>query len=358
MKKKRSSKEPEAFGLSFLDCICCGFGAVLLIFVLTAGKKANILKDQEDSIQQIITRLASEIEQEKEKSETLEKSLQENGTLITQATSKNKTLENQIISQTDSLNALLEKNLTLEDALAQLIAEQAALPTQDTTTPLPIPNPQRRQYLTQFKLEGQRTLILFEASGGMLASTIEEAASMLALPPEQQRQAAKWQRTLNMIRWFIATLNPGTQYQVCAFNKDIVPLLPTQAPLGSWIDPTDTDKTAQLLDNLKALTPQGGANLERAFTAIDVLETPPDNIILIADGLPTLSDSIASDGYVDEQTRFKMFEVAVRAISPKIPINTLILPMSGDPAAATAFWILASRNQGALVSPAPSWPDL
>ena len=32
MRLKR--RETEVFSLSFLDCICCGFGAIILIFVL------------------------------------------------------------------------------------------------------------------------------------------------------------------------------------------------------------------------------------------------------------------------------------------------------------------------------------
>lgn len=30
---------PQTFSLSFLDCICCGFGAIILIFVLTIGSR-------------------------------------------------------------------------------------------------------------------------------------------------------------------------------------------------------------------------------------------------------------------------------------------------------------------------------
>ena len=30
---------PQSFSLSFLDCICCGFGAIILIFVLTIGSR-------------------------------------------------------------------------------------------------------------------------------------------------------------------------------------------------------------------------------------------------------------------------------------------------------------------------------
>src|SRR5688572_29185968 len=33
---------PQTFSLSFLDCICCGFGAIILIFVLTIGSREKV----------------------------------------------------------------------------------------------------------------------------------------------------------------------------------------------------------------------------------------------------------------------------------------------------------------------------
>ena len=38
MKRKRST---QVFSLSFLDVICCGFGAIILLFVITMGKKTK-----------------------------------------------------------------------------------------------------------------------------------------------------------------------------------------------------------------------------------------------------------------------------------------------------------------------------
>ena len=35
-------RETEVFSLAFLDCICCGFGAVLLVFILTVSQKKNV----------------------------------------------------------------------------------------------------------------------------------------------------------------------------------------------------------------------------------------------------------------------------------------------------------------------------
>ena len=42
-------RETEVFSLSFLDCICCGFGAVLLIFLLTIAKKTDVDKADVDA---------------------------------------------------------------------------------------------------------------------------------------------------------------------------------------------------------------------------------------------------------------------------------------------------------------------
>lgn len=37
----RRSRKAEAFGLSFLDCICCGFGAIILLFIVSLGVQAT-----------------------------------------------------------------------------------------------------------------------------------------------------------------------------------------------------------------------------------------------------------------------------------------------------------------------------
>ena len=43
----RRKRNIEAFSLSFLDCICCGFGAIVLLLVLSKIYEPAILgKDQ------------------------------------------------------------------------------------------------------------------------------------------------------------------------------------------------------------------------------------------------------------------------------------------------------------------------
>src|ERR671912_2285795 len=50
-------RELEVFSLSFLDCICCGFGAVLLIFLLTIAKKTDVDKADVDAARDKLRRV-------------------------------------------------------------------------------------------------------------------------------------------------------------------------------------------------------------------------------------------------------------------------------------------------------------
>ena len=42
-------RETEVFSLAFLDCICCGFGAVILVFILTVSQKSHVDKSDVDA---------------------------------------------------------------------------------------------------------------------------------------------------------------------------------------------------------------------------------------------------------------------------------------------------------------------
>lgn len=42
------------FSLSFLDCICCGFGAIILLFVLTMGSETKVVQELRERLQKIV----------------------------------------------------------------------------------------------------------------------------------------------------------------------------------------------------------------------------------------------------------------------------------------------------------------
>ena len=50
-------REVQVFSLSFMDVICCGFGAVLLIFILTTGRQSHISESDLAQLRTILGRL-------------------------------------------------------------------------------------------------------------------------------------------------------------------------------------------------------------------------------------------------------------------------------------------------------------
>jgi len=59
MKKRR--RNIEAFSLSFLDCICCGFGAIILLLVLSKIYEPVIIEKTQDDLESLIALLQQEL---------------------------------------------------------------------------------------------------------------------------------------------------------------------------------------------------------------------------------------------------------------------------------------------------------
>jgi hypothetical protein len=48
--RRRSKREFETIGLSFLDAICCGFGAILLLFVIARGAEPKVIERDAETL--------------------------------------------------------------------------------------------------------------------------------------------------------------------------------------------------------------------------------------------------------------------------------------------------------------------
>ena len=57
----RRRRNVEAFSLSFLDCICCGFGAIILLLVLSKIYEPVVLEKTQDDLQKLIALLQQEL---------------------------------------------------------------------------------------------------------------------------------------------------------------------------------------------------------------------------------------------------------------------------------------------------------
>jgi len=69
--KRKKKHQLIGFGLSFMDCICCGFGAVILLFVLSKGAHPEILEQLEQNLNRQLAGLQQETQTEREKTRQL-----------------------------------------------------------------------------------------------------------------------------------------------------------------------------------------------------------------------------------------------------------------------------------------------
>lgn len=350
-------RETEIYSLSFLDCICCGFGAVLLIFILTIARKTDVDKSDVDAAREQLRRVEARAKLNQDELDRLAAMLAAAQLELRDLSSKNKEDETKVSDRRKQLLLMLQEIAAMQEALASLLGEKRDLPTEDKAPPVPIPNPDRRQYLTGVRLNGEFVVFLVRISGSMLDDTIDGAAARLDDPDDKKRASLKWQRVVAAMTWMLASLEPETRFQILLFNEETVPILPKRGE--EWFSTRDQKTMGEVIARLNQIVPKGPANLERAFATVRALPRLPDSIVLLTDGLPTGSDSLPPDGDVDEGTRVRLFEIARKQLPPRVPVSTILFPMlSGDPGAPGLYWELANATRGALVSPSRSWPEL
>ena len=137
-------RQTQVFSLAFLDCICCGFGAVILIFVLSVDSKEKDKLQALLDVNRALAEQAAKLAQLRSSKEDLERSNSRVATLVTDARLRN-----------DSLHALiddLEKGLQREkrgheallvdiDELKKEIAARQKKPDHDLVLPEVKPSP-------------------------------------------------------------------------------------------------------------------------------------------------------------------------------------------------------------------------
>jgi hypothetical protein len=111
-----------------------------------------------------------------------------------------------------------------------------------------------------------------------------------------------------------------------------------------------------MVEELKQIAPSGGTNLESVFLQARTLVPPPDNIILLTDGLPTQGKRTTRAKTISGNDRVRLFEQAVKQLPDAVPVNTILFPVEGDPMAAVLYWKLAVESGGSFLTPTRDWP--
>ena len=351
--------------LAFLDVMFCGFGAVILIFLILAH--ASTVSPEESNPE-----LAAEIDLLEEEVEEGQIGLVEIRNILSDVSLEVVTAEGlarQIMEQIDSflqeLAALENNSMATEEDIAQLRSDvealeeellrlQASAFEQEGNSVRQFLGDGNRQYLSGLFLGGQRILILLDSSASMLDSTIVNIIRTRNMDDDRKRSSLKWQRVVNTVDWVSTQLPITSQYQIWSFNTSYASIIPETE--DTWLEAADRDQLNDAIENVKNLVPENGTNMTQIFRAVANMSPPPDNIFLITDGLPTLGDRNNSDSLVTPSERLELFEEAVEELSPGTPINVILMPLEGDPSAAAAYWQLAQYTKGSFLTPSQDWP--
>ena len=362
-KARRRNLNP--ISLAFLDVMFCGFGAVILIFlILDHNSTATTLEQNPDLAAEVnllreevkvgelglvqLRNTFSDVSFEVVTAEGLARQIQEQLETFLQELAA---LENSSVATEESIEQLRADVQSLEEELLRL---QASAFEQEGNSVRQFLGDGNRQYLSGLFLGGQRILVLIDSSASMLDSTLVNIIRTRNMSDDRKKQAPKWQRVVKTVDWISTQLPITSRYQIWEFNEDLGSVLGRS--LDSWQEVADRDGLNDAIENVKEIVPANGTNMEQVFKAVANMSLRPDNIFLITDGLPTLSDSGSNGTLVTPSERLELYEDAIGELPQGIPVNIVLLPLEGDPSAAAAFWQLAQYTQGSFITPSRDWP--
>ena len=350
----------SAISLSFLDVMSCGFGAFILLFLIIKHQANVAFELPEDYLEIEINKLVSQIEN----AEKLSTSVSESSSLIESDIKSLKINLGEIQNKITSAKLNLKKNQddanylrVLQKKIAEMKLKKDKLARDLKTNPSDIrtfAGDGDREYLTGMQLGGKRILILLDNSASMLDKSIVNIIRKRNMTNSRKKNSAKWRQAVATVDWITARFPERSLYQIHRFNDKTEPIL--KGTKGQWLKVSNFEQLESAYEMVAKIVPSGGSSLENAFLSISSLVPPPDNIYLITDGLPTLGRSSPDKTTITGKQRLKLFESAIENLPVDIPVNTILLPMEGDPLAPWAFWGVAAITKGSFLSPASDWP--
>ena len=361
-------RKTEVFSMSFLDCITCAFGSVVLVYTLISAQ-GGLRRMTEDSVAQSeVSKLEEQVLEGYQQLVVLRNSLQESDAEQV----RTEGLAPRVLAEIERTKLQLadadKETLSKREAIERLKADLKSLEEGQrrleggTRSPGPRGTSLRgfegegdRHYLTGLKVRGERILMLVDTSASMLDETVVNVLRMRNMSDAQKRMADKWRRAVSIAEWLTAHIPETSKFQIYAFNTK--PWAVMKGTDGKWLEGNDVEALNGTLKALNELAPHDGTSLENAFAAISVLAPAPDRVILITDSLPTQGTSApVMRKMIDGDGRYKLFERAMAKYPRNVPLSVILLPLEGDPQAASAFWVAARRSGGEFMMPAKDWP--
>ena len=365
MKKKR--KAFEVFTLSFLDCICCGFGAVVLFYTIVqaqAGAQEILRLDQltgevrkleeevKDGTKNLVV-LRNTVEKTDEDAATAQARALRVARELKERREQSTEFDDESLARRAHINQLKADIKSMEEGMKRL--QGGALDKGPAGSRVKAFRGRGdRKYISALRVKGKRILVLLDTSASMMEDDVVKVIRLRNQPEAARRAAPKWRRALDMVEWITAQLPDNSQFQVYGFNVKSKAVLGDSQ--GKWLSSSDPRVINNVLTATRNITPGDGTSLVNALLSARTINPAPDQIILITDGLPTQGSVPPSRKFINVREREKLFDDAAKTVTKDLPMDVVLLPMKGDLLAAHAYWRLARKTGGSYVIPSRDWP--
>ena len=361
----RKKREFTTFNLSFLDIMSCGFGAVVLVFLIID----HSIKTQSEAVNRDLLSEVKLLNEDVRDGEAglvkLRNTLSDVDMQMVEAQGRATRITEEIDRYEALIAGLRQEGYTERSDIETLKAEirsleeevkklREAAAQEGGNSARTFIGEGNRQYLTGINLGGRNIAILLDISASMLADRLVNIIRLRNMDEAVQRKADKWTRALATVDWLTAQLPVGSKYQVITFNTAAAPALADTR--GKWLEVADQARLDAVSAALRKLTPSGGTSLHNAFAALQTLSPVPDNIFQITDGLPTQGAAAPRGTKINGADRQRLYREAVKQLPRNVPVNIILEPLEGDPMAASEFWQLAQVSGGSFLSPSRDWP--
>ncbi len=362
----RRRRQFEVFSMSFLDCMSCGFGAVILFFMIINAQVKETTEDPSELMAETrkleveilegrkdLVLAKNTMEQLDTERVTADGQIAQIIALIAQLQAELAQYDSETLAEIERVEQLQTDIKTLEEEVKRLLAlavEQEA----EGNKLREFQGDGDRQYLTGLKLGGRRTLILVDRSGSMLDDTIVNIIRRRNMSTKDQLSAVKWRQVVASVDWLTAQFEPGSEFQIYMFNNEAIPVI--QGSDGVWLKADDSTQLDEAIRVLRRTVPEKGTNMLAAYAVASSLTPRPDNIILLVDGLPTMDGTSSSRRTISGRERYNLHFRALRELPSGIPVNIFLYPLEGDYEAPILYWLLAYRTNGSFISVSRDWP--
>lgn len=345
--------------------MACGLGAVALMFIFvkeaTFSPLTESFKDEIIPLEDQIITIDNLIESKEIELSNVETSIKDINFEVSEVESRTEIANNVI-------DNLVDQNTNLNSSLEEL--------NKKSETKY---KPVKKSYISGCNIEGKKIILLLDSSESMLHKELVQIIRLSVQNDSVKQNTEKWSKAKQIFRWMVTNLPEGSQVMLATFNKDL-----RIYPNNKWIDSSNKVEIEKNILYLLNQSPDHGTNLQLAFSKLSSFSSA-DNIYLITDGLPTLAikprslkeniksrsvsqelslkerriASCLDEPLVDLQCRlnyFNAFKDTYKKSFRSSKLNTILLPMKGDPLASYEYALFSKETNGCFLTSSKDWP--